>query len=406
MAANRKKGKKSQSANQDKSANNKNSAPAPQVSASDNAIVEVTAAPSESKTEPESQATTGSAEVSVPLTTANTESGSEVEITPAAESLTVSVSVESSAVSGGELAEIQPEPPSAVTVTVDGTYQYGMDNVEAAKATQSSDEESVVPDADCGVAGDHKTTSQSDVSPSPEEVAETASSEGRAETISKDPSDVKLTTKGDDATAVPETVAPAASPSPADVNFKKDEIRTLLVPVSPFHRLVACSIVIVTYSILGYITLKTPQGLSAQGLHTIDLPDAGSWVFFFKGDTQDANEWSAKGRFRKSLEIELAPVEPQQIVTPVPKIKDLSGTGFVSVAEFEVNQPGEYNLWIKWNDPASKCTGKIQYEKDPVETFFFKWALGIVGTIALFYMVGIPMTTRKAQTTLPTAAAK
>lgn len=183
-------------------------------------------------------------------------------------------------------------------------------------------------------------------------------------------------------------------------NFSKNEIKTLLVPVNPLHRLIACVIVITCYSFLGYLYLNGPVAVNAHGLHTIDLPEAGDYLLIFKGDIQDAYGWTVDGRFRNSLEIDMEPVEPEQRVEKIEPIKDMSGADFFSVAEYEVNQPGTYNLWVKWNDPAARCKGKISLEKDPVEKFIFKWAVGIIGTLALIYMCGIPMTTSKAQSTL------
>lgn len=213
------------------------------------------------------------------------------------------------------------------------------------------------------------------------------------------------------------TDTPAASPhqeaapaAPGEVpkiiedggsNFDKSEVRTLLVPVKPLHRLIACTIVIVCFSFLGHLVLKAPPSVNAQGLHTVDFPEAGSYVLFFRGDLEDPYGWAIDGRYRNSLEIELEPIEPFQKVVKIDPMKDLSGADFFSVAEYEINPPGKYNLWIKWNNPANMCKGKIYLEKDPVEKFIFKWAFGIVGTIALFFMIGIPMTTSKAQATLP-----
>jgi hypothetical protein len=202
---------------------------------------------------------------------------------------------------------------------------------------------------------------------------------------------------------------PAASPTKGDYvsapefrseNFQKSEIKTLLVPVSPFHRLIAFCIVLVCYATLGYIALNGPPSVNAHGMHVVDLPEPGAYVLIFKGDLQDPFGWTVDGRFRNSLEILMEPIEPDQRVEKIEPIKDLSGADFFSVAEFEVNQPGKYNLFIKWNDPKNRCKGKITLEKDPVEKFFFKWVMGIIGTIALFFMCGIPMTTQKAQSTL------
>jgi len=212
------------------------------------------------------------------------------------------------------------------------------------------------------------------------------------------------------ATLTEKTAQPAAAPTIVKTdergefgkeNFGKDEIRTLLVPVKPFHRLIACVIVLLCYSWLGFIILKGVPTVNAHGLHEIDLPEPGAYVLFFRGDLIDAYGWAKDGRFRNSLEIDMEPIEPFQKVTKVEPFKDISGANFFTVAEFEINQPGKYNLWIKWNKPQDRCKGKIYLEKDPVEKFFFKWALGIIGTIALFFMIGVPMTTQKAQSTLP-----
>lgn len=234
-------------------------------------------------------------------------------------------------------------------------------------------------------------------------------SEGNRGTSATVEDSARTASDGETATAVAEKIAGEENSAKGDYtsaaafgaeNFSKNEIKTLLVPVNPFHRLIACSIVIVCYSFLGYLFLNGPVAVNAHGLHTVDLPEAGDYVLIFKGDTQDAYGWTIDGRFRNSLEIDMEPIEPEQRVEKVEPIKDLSGADFFSVAEYEVNQPGKYNLWVKWNDPNNRCKGKITLEKDPVEKFIFKWVVGIIGTLALIFMCGIPMTTSKAQSTL------
>ena len=234
-------------------------------------------------------------------------------------------------------------------------------------------------------------------------------SEGNRGTSATVEDSARTASDGETATAVAEKIAGEENSAKGDYtsaaafgaeNFSKSEIKTLLVPVNPFHRLIACSIVIVCYSFLGYLFLNGPVAVNAHGLHTVDLPEAGDYVLIFKGDTQDAYGWTIDGRFRNSLEIDMEPIEPEQRVEKVEPIKDLSGADFFSVAEYEVNQPGKYNLWVKWNDPNNRCKGKITLEKDPVEKFIFKWVVGIIGTLALIFMCGIPMTTSKAQSTL------
>ena len=234
-------------------------------------------------------------------------------------------------------------------------------------------------------------------------------SEGNRGTSATGGDSARTASDGETATAVGDKTAGEENSAKGDYtsaaafgaeNFSKNEIKTLLVPVNPFHRLIACSIVIVCYSFLGYLFLNGPVAVNAHGLHTVDLPEAGDYVLIFKGDTQDAYGWTIDGRFRNSLEIDMEPIEPEQRVEKVEPIKDLSGADFFSVAEYEVNQPGKYNLWVKWNDPNNRCKGKITLEKDPVEKFIFKWVVGIIGTLALIFMCGIPMTTSKAQSTL------
>jgi hypothetical protein len=289
--------------------------------------------------------------------------------------------------------------------------------VESASASQVAQSSTTPSSPTPSLPTTSSPTQSSGTTPSvsgPQSSAQTSSTSENSQSGSPEATSIKSAVKVSSGTDTAATSAPQASPAQPEMsaamkaeNFARDEIRTLLVPVPPFNRLVACSLAIFCWSILGFIILKTPAGVNAQGMYTIDLPDAGSYVFFFRGDTQDAYGWTVDGRFRNSLRIDMDPVEPHQtvtpLVTPVENFKDLAGANFFSVAEFEVNQPGKYNLWIKWNNPDAKCRGKITYEKDPVETFFFKWALGIVGTIAIFYMMGIPMTTRKAQATLPDA---
>lgn len=380
MAANRKKGKKSQSSNQGKSTNQK---PATETatSVSDNA----TGGAAESVSV---NWETGAPSPAAEDTSISTE-GSQQELGQEAESEVNSAETSDSAASGSDAESNDSSHGDSAKADAEAVTDVAPTQAEVADAAPQEDFSPVTVDV---------STQE------PTAVAETSLSADAADTADKDQSNVKLS-----APNAPEPQSPAVNDPPKiDVNFGKDEIRTLLVPVSPFNRLIACIIVIFSSSILGYIILKTPAGLNAQGMHTIDLPEPGAYVFFFRGDTQDPYGWSEHGRFRESLEIDMEPVEPNQkvekVVEKVSPIKDLSGANFFSVAEFEVNQPGKYNVWIKWNDPNAKCIGKIRYEKDPVETFFFKWALGIVGTIAFFYMVGIPMTTRKAQTTLPNSS--
>ncbi len=381
MAANRKKGKKAQNTNANKSANG-SAAAVTDNAASDNA----TPAASQSTLSAAAEVFGSQAEG---ISTADHGVGENLEAEPVA----LGSVTEAETSIGSKPSSADDENPSTAT----GIEPSITEQVEST-ADGATEDLGDVP-AKVDLSGFSK--SEPAVSP-----AEIAADSQTVESIATEASlaDVKLITAADNSTSTPvppqgETKAGVAG----DFNFAKDEITTLLVPVSPFHRLVACVIVIFTYSILGFMILKTPAGINAQGMHTVDLADAGAYVFIFRGDTQDPYAWGVDGRFRKSLEIEMEPVEPNQRVVKVEPIKDLSGAGFFTVAEFEINQPGTYNVWIKWNDPNSKCKGKIQIEKDPVETFFFKWVLGIVGTIALIYMIGIPMTTKKAQATLPNA---
>ncbi|MDZ4834863.1 MAG: hypothetical protein SGJ27_13880 [Candidatus Melainabacteria bacterium] len=392
MAANRKKGKKSQNSDQANSGN-QNATSSVARAASDNANVENAAA-----------GNTDSADVEVGASDEGSDSARSqppVEAEPS----------DSEVLSDAELPSKVGRAPGDIAPAV-------LDiNASAAKPA-TTDVNSPAPDAGNTAEASTatgKTGISADTTPSvsePPDPAEASSASENAETgaaeASSIKSDVKLSSSMDTASISAPQAAPALPEMSASMkaeNFARDEIRTLLVPVPPFNRLVSCTLAIFCWSILAFIILKTPAGVNAQGMYTIDLPDAGSYVFFFRGDTQDAYGWTIDGRFRNSLRIDMEPIEPHQTVTPqvtpIEKFKDLSGANFFSVAEFEVNQPGKYNLWIKWNNPDAKCRGKITYEKDPVETFFFKWALGIVGTIAFFYMLGIPMTTRKAQATLP-----
>lgn len=402
MAANRKKGKKSQSSNQGKSSNKK---PATEsvASASDNAVAEVaepvsvdwdTGAQTTSETTtPASSADNGSTTIEEGSSGVSIEATAEPSSSAQPESRIASETNDSSS---GDSEAAKAEAETAIEAEVKS---------EAEAQTKAPAQSEAPADADSGSATDVSAADATSQSPSSAtDVAETPSTGTSSNVGIAEKSEVKLSESTVQESKTPhQTLAREEAPK-LDVNFAKDEIRTLLVPVPPFNRLIACIIVIFSSSILGYIILKTPAGLNAQGMHTIDLPEAGGYVFFFRGDTQDAYGWGEHGRFRESLEIDMEPVESYQQVEKIEPIKDLSGAGFFSVAEFEVNQPGKYNVWIKWNDPNAKCIGKIRYEKDPVETFFFKWALGIVGTIAFFYMLGIPMTTRKAQSTLPSAS--
>jgi len=398
MAANRKKGKKPQNSNLGNSTEKKG-ATAAAAPASDNAAgneadtVSVnweTAAPS---TDAEKQPQAGSTGAPIPLSPPSTTAPASVDgpaLNSETESVSATINESSDAVDSDSSAA--SESGSAATETDEKTVSEP--NISDASATSQSKIEATETSTEAQAEG------SAAIPAGQGDTVEPPSSGENAETVANDQPKVKLSTASDtETTAAPPTVAQEDL-----LNFKKDEIRTLLVPVKPFNRMISCIIVIVTFSILGYTVLKTPAGLNAQGMHTIDLPDAGDYVFFFRGDIQDAYGWKEDGRFRQSLQIDMEPIEPFQKVEKIEPIKDLSGAGFFTVAEFEVNQPGNYNLWIKWNDPSAKCMGKIHYEKDPVEIFFFKWALGIVGTIAFFYMVGIPMTTRKAQSTLPNSS--
>jgi hypothetical protein len=183
-------------------------------------------------------------------------------------------------------------------------------------------------------------------------------------------------------------------------NFGKVEIQTLLVPVRPLYRLIAVVIVITCYSVILHMFLNPPPSVNALGMHRVTLSEAGSYLLFFKGKIDDPYGWSKDGRFRMSLDIELEPLEPGQKVDKIEPIRDISGANVFSVAEYEVNQPGQYSLWVKWNK-QDRCEGRIYLEKDPVEKFFLKWALGIAGTIAFFYSLGIPLSTRQSQAGLP-----
>ncbi|MBX3075482.1 hypothetical protein KF913_16240 [Candidatus Obscuribacterales bacterium] len=316
---------------------------------------------------------------------------------------TVLAHADSVSVSGADLVEAvadnaapEPEPLSASEIeTALGEHPAERNSLDINTESETLDkiegvDETVAPETD----GKELNLSES---------------EGHRGTSATVGDSARTASGGETATAVAEKTAGEENPAKGDYtsaaafgaeNFSKNEIKTLLVPVNPFHRLIACSIVIVCYSFLGYLFLNGPVAVNAHGLHTVDLPEAGDYVLIFKGDTQDAYGWTIDGRFRNSLEIDMEPIEPEQRVEKVEPIKDLSGADFFSVAEYEVNQPGKYNLWVKWNDPNNRCKGKITLEKDPVEKFIFKWVVGIIGTLALIFMCGIPMTTSKAQSTL------
>jgi len=325
---------------------------------------------------------------------------------------TVLAHADSVSVSGADLVEAvadnatpEPEPLSTSEIeTAISEHPAERNSLDINTESETLDkiegvDETVAPETDGKELNLSESEGNSGTSATLGNPARTASDRETAQT----PNSAVSATAVAEKTAVEETPATGDYTSAAAFgaeNFSKNEIKTLLVPVKPFHRLIACSIVIVCYSFLGYLFLNGPVAVNAHGLHTVDLPEAGDYVLIFKGDTQDAYGWTIDGRFRNSLEIDMEPIEPEQRVEKVEPIKDLSGADFFSVAEYEVNQPGKYNLWVKWNDPNNRCKGKITLEKDPVEKFIFKWVVGIIGTLALIFMCGIPMTTSKAQSTL------
>lgn len=324
------------------------------------------------------------------------------------------------------VAQPTAETAASAALTTTTALETGANNGEAVEVLSdnaANGAENQVPPAESSLessGGQHapketQETSQDAVQEHVQEPAQELAPEAVQEPVQEPTQESSQAQLNEEPQEMAQEVANQASPEPPQEkkgdytsapefrseNFSKNEIKTFLVPVSPFHRLIAASIVIVSYSILAYLTLNAPPSVNAHGLHAVDLPEPGAYVLIFKGDLQDPYGWTVDGRFRNSLEIEMEPIEPEQKVEKIEPFKDLSGADFFSVAEYEVNRPGTYNLWVKWLDPKNQCKGRITLEKDPVERFIFKWATGIVGTIALFFMCGIPMTTSKAQATLP-----
>ncbi|MBX9668688.1 MAG: hypothetical protein K2X93_13765 [Candidatus Obscuribacterales bacterium] len=183
-------------------------------------------------------------------------------------------------------------------------------------------------------------------------------------------------------------------------NFGRDEVRHLLVPVKPFNRLVACSIVICCFSFLVHMLLTPGPRIRAQGLHILTLPEPGTYVFSFHGDISDPYGWTADGKYRRALVIDVEPLDKGQIVEKITPIKDMSGGTYFTVGEYQFNLPGKYQVTVQWEPVEDRVKGMIYIEKDPVERFFLKWILGIIGTISFFYMLGVPLSTRSAISTL------
>lgn len=183
-------------------------------------------------------------------------------------------------------------------------------------------------------------------------------------------------------------------------NFGRDEVRHLLVPVKPFNRLVGCLIVIFSASSLLYMFLTPGPRIRAQGMHTVALPEAGAYVLSFHGEITDPYGWTKDGRYRRALSIEVEPLDKGQIVEKITPIKDMSGGTYFTVGEYQFNLPGKYKVTVQWEPVEDRAKGQIFFEKDPVERFFLKWILGIAGTIAFFYSIGVPLSTRAAISTL------
>src|SRR5579885_1059882 len=196
--------------------------------------------------------------------------------------------------------------------------------------------------------------------------------------------------------------APAAS-SEVGFNFSRDEVKTLLVPVPPLKRLIGIVITLACFGTLAYISFQPPIISPIGGVHTIEIPEPGTYVTMFKGKIEDPFGWVPEGRFRRSLKIEVQPVFENQGVTRIKPFKNISAPNCFSVAEFDINAAGKYLCWSEWQEPNESCPGQLYFEKDPVELFMIKWAVGILGTLAFFYSLGVPMSSRAAQSTLPAA---
>ena len=254
MAANRKKGKKSQSSNQGKS-ESKKPAIETATSVSDNAIGGATTDSVSVDWEK------GAPSLSAQDTSISSE-GAQEEQTPEAEP---QVDSEQSADNAGS-------SNSSADAELNDSSQSASVTAHSEVPTSPAETETPAEALDTSPQADFSPDTAEVVMQEPAAIAETTPSIEAPNTVSQDASNVKLT-----APETPEAQTPAVNDPPKiDVNFGKDEIRTLLVPVSPFNRLIACIIVIFSSSILGYIILKTPAGLNAQGMHTIDLPEPGA----------------------------------------------------------------------------------------------------------------------------------
>ncbi|HMP52287.1 MAG TPA: hypothetical protein PKD05_12110 [Candidatus Melainabacteria bacterium] len=157
-------------------------------------------------------------------------------------------------------------------------------------------------------------------------------------------------------------------------------------------RLICFVIMSVSLSFLYYLILERPLSVTAGGAHILQIDKPGSYVLFFTGDLKDPFGWQINnGWIRKSLKVDIEPLDEGGRVKPVESFKDLSQTNLFSIAEYEIFTPGRYLLTVVWEDETKRCQGHMFLEKDVVEKFCYKWAAGIVALIALLAILGFPI---------------
>ena len=163
-----------------------------------------------------------------------------------------------------------------------------------------------------------------------------------------------------------------------------------IVPLK--RRLTYLAVIVVSFTFFCYVHLDNPISRTANGSHIITIKKPGDYVAFFTGDVRDPFGWHYEnGIIRKSLEVDILPVSEKGKAVKLPGFKDISQASLFSVAEFEIYEPGDYLLNIKWKDFSQQCEGDIFLEQDVVEKFFYKWASGIACVVAFLGILGFPI---------------
>lgn len=162
--------------------------------------------------------------------------------------------------------------------------------------------------------------------------------------------------------------------------------------VTTRKRLICFVIIVVSLTFLFCLNLDRPIRRTSSGVHVVTIKEPGAYVAFYRGDLKNPYGWQIKnGWIRKSLKINMKPVDDTGRVVKVKQFKDLSQASLFSIAEFEVYTPADYFLSIEWTNPIHKCNGHIFLERDVVEKFFYKWAAGIVSLLAFLAIIGFPI---------------